>query len=133
MDFLDSNIYLVIIFVLAAISVLMIVLSHRKNADVKRFTRKNPDAIWVHYYGDSTTNLSFSEIEEKRGIAFDYNPGKRGIVVLPGPVRIQITYFNILDKEGTSFTQLIQFTATKGLKYSIEVDEANRIISITSK
>ena len=109
-----------------------ILLSLLKKVKVKRFNSKNPEAVWVRYQGPADARVLIKMIEGTLGLDFDFNVNERGFIVLPGPVCVQVTYHSGADMKDEGFTQILQFTATAGKDYSLEIDEENRIMLVAS-
>jgi len=123
---LTQLLFIVLAFV--GLSVLAIVITLRKSKRVKRFLLAHPEAIWVWYRGPKKGVLLFGEVDNSRGIDFNFKSNGRGLLVLPGPVRVQISYYNSSNIKKTSFTQILQFTALSDKEYSLVVDEQNKIM-----
>jgi len=126
---MDSPTLLIIIFVVVVLGFIGILLSMRKSARIKRLTRKYPNAVWVYYSGPSDSKISFDSFESGTGSSFDFGPEKRGIVVLPGPICVKVS-FSMPSSDHAVFTQTVRFTAVHDKSYTLEVDENHRIMRV---
>jgi len=126
---MDSLTLLIILFAVAFLGFIGIVLSLRKAARVKRFARRHRDAVWVFYRGPNDSKVTFGAFESGVGMSFDFSPDKRGIIVLPGEIRLTIT-FSREAPDGFAFTQTLQFTALRDKSYILEADEAHRVMRV---
>lgn len=127
---MGSFIFLSIVFGVVLLIILGLYLNYRKNTKVDRFAAKHPEAVWIWYDGPKSGVLILDGIERSQGLEFDSPDGRRGFVVLPGPVQVQVSYYNVEDIEGSSFTQTLQFTAVSNRNFFLQVNEKNRIISV---
>ena len=130
---MGSFIFLIIVFLLVGLSILGIYLNYRKKTRVDRFAASNPTVSWIWYSGPKSGVLLFNEVEDQRGMEFTSIDGRRGLVVLPGSVQVQISYYNSEDIKGTNFTQTLQFTALPEKNYFLQVDEVNRIMRVLAQ
>ena len=129
---MDPSTLLFIISIVVVLGFIGILLSLRKSVRIKRFTRKHPDAVWVHYSGPSDSRISFDSFETGNGMSFDLGPDKRGIVVLPGPICVKIS-FSMPSSGDNVFTQTVRFTAVRDKSYTLEVDENHRIMRVFTR
>ena len=129
---MDSFVYLIVVFVIVVLGFLGILLSLRKDVRFKRFLKKHPDAIWVWYNGPSDSKINFESFEVGTGISFELSLNKRGIIVLPGPICVRISYSKP-NSQGTAFTQTLQFTAVFGKEHILEVDDDFQVMRVIKK
>lgn len=120
--------FLVLLLILLTAGAVAVVIIQRKQSQVKRFLKKHPESVWVWYHGPKDGVLVFSAIEGRRGIHFKLRDNRRGLLVLPGPIKVQISYYNSTAIKTTSFTQTLQFTAMPDRRYALMIDEKNRIM-----
>ena len=127
---MDSTALLTTIAIAVAMAVLNIALFQYRNTQFKRFTRKHPEVVWVWYSGPAKGNVHSYTMIEGQGMGFTLNAKKRGLVVLPGPIRVDISYYNHQKGKKTSFTQTVQFTAVPERRHFLLIDEENRIMQV---
>ena len=130
---MDPSILLIIVFVVVVLGVLGILSSTQKGARARRFASKHPEAIGVFYSGPANGKVVFSAFEIGSGMDCMFKDDVPGLIVLPGPIRVKVSYSNSENVERTSFTQTLQFTAVQGKEYLLDIDESFKVMRVIPK
>jgi len=128
---MDPPTLLIIVFIVVVLGFIGILFSLRKSTRIKRFIKKHPNAVWVYYSGPSDSKISFDSFETGTGLSFNLGPEKRGLVVVPGPICVKISFS--MPSADTVFSQTVRFTAVQDKCYTLEVDESHRIMRVFAR